>query len=301
MIYNWNIIGHEKQLNMLENDIATGNVAHSYLLWGPGHIGKYTVAKKLASILQCENNFCGVCPACVQIRKGSHIDTMEFENNHESIKIDQIRDVISRCNMSSQSRYKIVILQSIGRMTMEAANAFLKTLEEPLPKTIFIMTTSNVREVLPTIVSRTRLMRFHLFSFEFLVQMLRDMYPEAEEEKLEQVARLSLGRAGQAIDLMDQPDKFAYYLKLYKDISYLLETDNIVERFSYVEHILENDKMTSDFLNVMTHVLRSRMLHKGENKKKIMNMIAKAQEAVILLKKNVNARLTLENLMLNKI
>jgi len=311
MIYNWNIIGHDKQLEQLETDISTGNVSHAYLLCGPGHIGKYTVAKKIASILQCENNFCGVCPTCVQIRKGSHIDTMEFENNHEALKIEQIRDVISRCNMSPQGKYKVVILQSIGRMTLEASNALLKTLEEPPPRTIFIMTTSNIREVLPTVLSRTRVIRFHLFPHEFLMQMLKKRYPNIEDEKLDQAAKLSLGRAGLAIDLMEQPEKFADYLKLYKDISYLLETNNIVERFSYIDNILEDEKRddgatsvrTSDFLNVMTHVLRTRMIEdeekKGVDVRILIDMIARVQDASFLLKKNVNAKLLLENLMLN--
>ena len=187
MIYNWNIIGHEKQLLALEHDIASDNLSHAYLLCGPSHVGKYTVAKKLASILQCENNFCGVCPTCIQIRKGSHIDTMEYENNHEPIKIGDIREIIARSNMCSQSRYKIVILQSIARMTPEAANAFLKTLEEPYPRTVFIMTAGFAKDVLPTIASRSRLMKFHLFSSDFLANKMRELYPESDEETISQV------------------------------------------------------------------------------------------------------------------
>ena len=300
MIYNWNIIGHDKQLKMLEADIESGNLAHSYLLYGAGHVGKYTVAKKLASILQCENNFCGVCPTCIQIRKGIHLDTMEYENNKEALKIDQIREIISRCNMSSQSRYKVVVLQSIGRMTVEASNALLKTLEEPPGRTLFIMTTSNVQEVLPTILSRSRLIKFHLFSTEFLANKLRELYPESTEETINQVAKLSLGRAGRALDLMNQPEMLAYFLKLYKDTLYLLDTDNIVEKFEYVENLVEDEKMKNDFLNVMTHVLRNKMLeaNPGRERKGFIEMAAKVQEAFILLKKNVNARLVLENLML---
>jgi len=310
MIYNWNIIGHEKQLRMLEHDIESGNLAHAYLLYGPGHVGKYTVAKKLASILQCENNFCGKCSTCVQIRKGTHLDTMEYENNREAIKIDQIRDIISRCNMSSQSRYKIVILQSIGRMTPEAANAFLKTLEEPPEKTVFIMTTSHIREILPTIVSRTRLLKFHLFSTEFLAKKLKELYPETDDDTIQQVAKLSLGRTGRALDLISQPDMLAYFLKLYKDILYLLETDNVVERFAYVEELAQDEKLRRDFLGVMTHVLRSKLLELDFSERplactnqhgsfrRLIDMISRVQEVSILLKKNVNTKLVLENLML---
>ena len=303
MIYNWNIIGHEKQLKMLESDIESGNLSHSYLLCGPGHVGKYTVAKKLASILQCENNFCGQCPICTQIRKGSHIDTMEYENNREALKIGQIREVISRCNMSTPSRYKIVILQSIGRMTPEAANAFLKTLEEPPERTIFIMTTSHVREILPTIVSRTRLLKFHLFSSTFLAEKLRELYPDSDEEIISKVAKLSLGRTGQALDLMNRPDKLANSLKLYKDILYLLDTDNIVDRFAYVDELAENEELRRDFLGVMTHVLRSKLLEKEalndrDLRGSLIKTVSKVQEAGILLRQNVNTKLVLENLML---
>ncbi|MFA4891216.1 MAG: AAA family ATPase [Candidatus Gracilibacteria bacterium] len=303
MIYDWNIIGHKKQLEMLESDIESGNLAHAYLLCGPGHVGKYTVAKKLASILQCENNFCGKCPICIQIRKGQHLDTMEFENNREALKIDQIREVIARCNMSSQSKYKIIILQSIGRMTPEAGNALLKTLEEPPEKTVFIMTTSHVREILPTIVSRSRVLKFHLFSTEYLESKLRELYPDSDGEIIQKVAKLSLGRTGQALDLMNHPDMLAYFLKLYKDILYLLDTDNIVERFAYVEEMVEDDKLRRDFLGVMTHVLRSKVLERAGGGGvgafgACCEMLSKTQDAGILLKQNVNTRLVLENLML---
>lgn len=300
MIYNWNIIGHEKQLKMLERDITSGNLSHAYLLYGPSHVGKYTVAKKLASILQCENNFCGVCPTCVQIRKGSHIDTMEYENTHEPIKIGDIRDVISRCSMSSQSRYKIIILQSIGRMTPEAANAFLKTLEEPHPGTVFIMTTGFVKDVLPTITSRARTIKFHLFSSEFLTKKLKELYPENDDETIKQVTKLSLGKAGRAIDLMNNPDELAYFLKLYKDAQHLLETSNLVEKFSYVEELNEDEDRRRDFLGVLTHILRNKLFEKNalEKREKFIRMVAVVAEADILIKRNVNSRLVLENLML---
>jgi len=300
MIYNWNIIGHDKQLQMLEDDIESGNLSNVYLLSGPSHIGKYTVAKKLASILQCNDNFCGKCPTCRQIRKGQHLDTMEFPNNREALKIGQIREVIARCNMSSQSNYKIVIFQSIPRMTTEAANALLKTLEEPSGKTVFIMTTGNVREILPTIVSRSRVLKFHLFSTDYLINKLRKLFPDIDEETIQNVARLSLGRAGRAIDLVEHPDRLAHFLKLYKDILYLLDTDNVVERFSYVEDLVEDERARRDFLGVLTHVLRSKILEAKDfaSREKLIEMVSKTQDAGMLLKQNVNTRLVLENLML---
>lgn len=300
MIYNWNIIGHEKQLDMLEHDISSGNLAHAYLLCGPSHVGKYTVAKKLAYILQCPNNFCGKCPTCVQIRKGSHIDTMEYPNDRESIKIEQVRDIVARASMSSQSRYKVVLMQSIERMTPEAANCFLKTLEEPTEKTVFIMTTSHIREILPTMVSRSRIIRFHAFSTQFLAEMLQRAYPESDAETIDNVSRLALGKTGSALDLMNQPDLLASNLKLYKDVLFLLSTENIVEKFKYLDDIAEDDGKRRDFLNVMLHVLRSKLLEtpRGDESNRFIRLISAVENAKSSLKQNVNTRLVLENLML---
>jgi DNA polymerase-3 subunit delta' len=225
---------------------------------------------------------------------------MEYENNREAIKIGDMREIISRCNMSTPSAYKIVILQSIGRMTPEAANAFLKTLEEPPPRTVFIMTTSHIRDLLPTIVSRTRVLKFHLFSTQLLEEKMKELHPDIEALVLQNIAKLSLGRAGRAIDLINQPDMLAYFMKLYKDILYILDTTNVVERFSYVEDLVDDEKMRRDFLGVMSHVLRSKILepNSSEIKGKAIEMVAKVQEAGILLRQNVNTRLVLENLML---
>jgi len=202
--------------------------------------------------------------------------------------------------MSSQSRRNVVILQSIGRMTTEAANAFLKVLEEPPGKTVFIMTTSHIREILPTIVSRSRILKFHLFSTEYIEDKLKELFPDSEPGIVQKVARLSLGRTGRALDLMNYPEKRAYFLKLYKDILYLLGTDNIVERFSYVADLVEDEKQRRDFLGVMTHVLRAKILESDEKdaREKLIEMVAKTQDAGILLKQNINTRLVLENLML---
>ena len=135
MKYNWSIIGHEKQLSQLENDISSGSLSHAYLLAGPNSVGKHTVAKKMAGILQCENDFCHKCNTCIQVEHGSHVDTLVFKDDKNSLKILEVRGLLEKAMMTAQARYKIFIIQSIERMTTEAANSFLKVLEEPPPRT----------------------------------------------------------------------------------------------------------------------------------------------------------------------
>ena len=160
MYYNWNVIGHEKELGLLEHDFRENNIHHAYLFVGPEKVGKFRVAKSVAGILQCPENFCHSCPTCIQIEKKCHPDIIELEDDGQSIKIDTVRDIIARLNMTSQGRYKILLIQNIGRLTEEAGNCLLKTLEEPPQKTIFLFTVSQLRDIMPTIASRMRLIHF---------------------------------------------------------------------------------------------------------------------------------------------
>jgi replication-associated recombination protein RarA len=297
MKYNWSIIGHEKQLIQIEKDIESGNLSHAYLLAGPNSVGKSTVAKKMAGILQCNNNFCHKCKTCIQIQQGNHLDTSELRGR-DSIKIEDIRKLIERVNMTSQSSYKIFFIQTIERMTIEAANSFLKALEEPPPGTIFILTTNNIRELLPTIVSRVRVLKFSNVSAKYLVDKLRELYPDSDEDTIRKVSLFSLGKTGKALHLMENPDSRANYLKIYNDVQNFLKHRSCVDRFVYVENLLAEERQVEIFLNILIHVLRSKMLEGSKDVEKHLNTLLKIEEAGILLKKNINARLVLENLML---
>ena len=298
MKYNWSIIGHEKQLSQIEKDLESGNLAHAYLLSGPNSVGKNTVAKKMAGILQCENDFCHNCNACTQIEKGCHVDTVVFEDDGESIKIETVRKILERLSMTRQAPYKILLIQSLERMGVEAANSFLKMLEEPPERTIFIMTTDNVRLILPTILSRVRVVQFNSVSHLYLREKLKSLYPARDAETLETVSLLSMGKTGKAVHLMEHPESLAEYLKIYHDIQNFFAYRSVVERFSYVEEMAEDPKKIETFINILTHVVRSQMLELKKDSPKQIKALSKINEAAMLLKKNVNVRLVLENLML---
>jgi DNA polymerase III subunit delta' len=300
MLYKWNIIGHEKQLVALERDIKDKALSHAYLFAGPEKVGKFTVAKKLAHILQCPNNFCHTCPTCKQITKGGHPDTIEMRNDGSSIKIEHVRDLISRLHMTTSSNYKIFLAEDIERMTPEAANCLLKTLEDPPPQVIFICSTTNVRVVLPTIVSRMRIIKFRSFSDSFLKHSLGSFFPEADEETLKQVAALSMGKSGRAFKLMRDGELLSHFRKIYNDVLRLLSTETVSEKFSYVKEIFDDPRLTSDFLDVLLHVLRNRVISDRDHDKSVcLKNIETVQSTMSLLKKNVNARIALENLMLS--
>ncbi|MBU1152171.1 DNA polymerase III subunit [Patescibacteria group bacterium] len=299
MKYNWSVIGHEKQLELLERDLESGKLAHAYLLVGPNSIGKFTVARKLAGILQCENDFCHNCRNCEQVEKNCHIDTIQMKGSRESLKIEDVRKLVERLSMSSQSRHTVVLIQTIERMTTEAANSFLKILEEPPKKTIFIMTTNALKLLLPTVVSRVRLLKFNVVSVNYLHKKLREIYPDQDEEVIKKVSLLSLGKTGKAISLMENPELLAKYIKIYHDVQNFLDHKNIHDRFAYVERLLEEENQTDIFLGILKNVLRTKILGGDRASKKHINTLSKIEDTGILLKHNVNKRLALENLMIN--
>lgn len=296
MKYNWSIIGHDKELMRLEQDIASGNLAHAYLLSGPNSIGKFTVAKKMAGILQCEKDFCHECPVCTQVLKGSHIDTTELRGK-DSIKIAEMRKIVDSFSRTGQSKHKILLIQSVERMTVAAANSFLKTLEEPSGDTVFIMTTNNIGGVLPTILSRVRTVKFGNVSLKYLEEKMKKLYPSATDDTLRKVALFSMGKTGKALNLMENPDHLVECVEVYNKVQNFLEYRDVVERFSYVQELVEEEK-EGTFCDMLTHVLRSKLLEGHKETGRYIKTLSKIHDSAMLLEKNVNKKLVLENLML---
>lgn len=304
-MYNWKIIGHKKQLKLIESDIKSGNLSHAYLFAGPSKIGKFSIAKQLVNILQCPNNLCRNCPTCTQVQKGGHPDTIVLKDENESIKIEQIREIIGRLQMTKQAKYKILLIEKAERFTPEAANCLLKTLEEPPPDTMIIITTNNVRGLLPTIVSRARLIKFSAYSQSFLSKKLKELYPDADDETINKVCALSLGKSGTAIDLLENQDLLASYKTMYNILCEFLEDKPVYQKFKVIEEIIQENEKITEFLDVFTHLIRSRLYQETKSKNQqtdkkthYLKLLSDIEETRNLLKRNVNTRLVLENLAL---
>lgn len=296
MFYNWNVIGHEKELSALEKDILSSALHHAYLFVGPEKIGKFRIAKAMTAILQCQNNFCHTCPVCIQIEKKCHADTIELEDDGESIKIHTIRDIIARLAMTGQGKYKILLIENIGRLTQEASNCLLKILEEPPEKTLFIFTAGQLRDIIPTIASRMRFIYFKKLQDEVLKKALQDRYPQIDDETLDQVLLLSLGRSGRAIQLISQPEIFQELRELYRHIQFLQETASASTRILAANEISRDEQKLKLFLSLLAHYYRKKLLEeKSENR---IHTIEAIHRALDLLGRNVNTRLILEHLMM---
>lgn len=184
-------------------------LAHAYLFTGPQGSQKTATALGIAQMLNCEdgnagqNGSCGQCPSCLKIMKGNHPDVVVVDRGEEpSIKIDQVRGIIGRVQLRAfEARWKIFILKDAETLTTEAANALLKTLEEPSPDTLLILTSAVAERVLPTIRSRCQAVAFFALSRDALSAiMVREGLPEEQARCL---AQFSEGCRGRAYDLRD--------------------------------------------------------------------------------------------------
>jgi DNA polymerase-3 subunit delta' len=306
MLYKWNIVGHKKQLSQLESEIHDDNLSHAYLFSGPSQGGKYTIAKTVAQIIQCQNNFCRTCKDCEMIRKEIHPDVIIMRDNGDSIKIDEIRELIRKTNLTSQGKYRIVIIENVERMPIEAQNSFLKTLEEPPGRTIFIMTTSQIDQVLLTIQSRVRHYNFSTVDDRVLTEYLEEKFGKRPDT--EEIVNIAQGRPGLAIALMENQEAFNNQKKLYHQIEMFLKRNDLSQKFAFIEEIEKNPDDVELFLDAFTRYLRklifeynSMPAHPLKNRfslRDIVNMFDVLEKTRYFIRRNINKKLALENLLI---
>jgi DNA polymerase-3 subunit delta' len=155
----WPIIGHAWAVTLLQQGLDCGRVSHAYLFCGPPQIGKTTLALTLAQALNCsqDDRPCGQCPSCLKIAGGTHPDVQVVVGKGVGggIQIDQIRALQREVALAPyMGRYRVVILRQMDQATPEAANSLLKTLEEPPPHVVLILTAAHRTGLRPTLVSR---------------------------------------------------------------------------------------------------------------------------------------------------
>src|SRR5438270_9315509 len=158
------VIGQEHVTRTLRNAIASGQVAHAYLLAGSRGIGKTTIARLIAKAVNCtkakDGEPCDRCENCVAIREGRFLDLIEIDAASNR-GIDEMRDLREKVRFApSQGQYKVYVIDEAHQLTTEAFNALLKTLEEPPPHALSGPATTEAQKIPPTIVSRTQ--RFDL-------------------------------------------------------------------------------------------------------------------------------------------
>ncbi len=328
----WQVIGQKRVISLLERCVERRSVAHGYLIVGPAHIGKMTLALNLAQALNCRSTEppCGECAECVRIAEGKHPDiqvlsleqTGETEEKARSeISIEQIRDVQRSAALPPfEGTCRVYIIDGAEHLSNEASNCLLKTLEEPSDYVYFILLTTNDRFILPTVQSRCQ--RLDLFPLS--AEEIRDTLKQgnqADPEQAELLARLSHGCPGWAIQAVASPDALSVRNERLAEVIELMGA-SIEHRFDYAARLAgkfgKNRSLVYETLDTWLDWWRDLLLVKCGCEHDITNIdyehllqqiarrcslesvrqaIAAVQSAGEHLKQNINPQLGLETMM----
>ena len=325
MRYDYNkIIGHEDVKEYFKKAIASNNISHSYLLEGIEGIGKKLLAKTFAKALLCEsdNNIepCNKCTSCIMMETANNPDYFEVSSKKSSIGVDDIREqVIEQMDIKPyRSKYKIFIIAEAEKMTLQAQNALLKTIEEPPSYGIVILVTKNPSKIISTVHSRCARIR----ALPLPTSMIKDyIHHNHELEDWEAVlyADFADGSISQANQMIEGNE---FWDTRQKAIDYIvkLEDADLIGMYDIVEE-LDKDRLNLvqilDFWIIWYRdLLMYKMFEKEEyifykdfkkllldrSKKLTYNRINDNFYAIIKAKrrldKNINIMLIIENLLL---
>lgn len=206
----WDIIGHTRAVRSLRHAVSAGAPAHAYLFAGPARIGKRTLARELAAALNCaaapDERPCHQCASCRMIGHEAHPDFIVVERSGDHrLRVEEVREARGTTDWRPyQGRYKVYVFVDSDEMTEGAANALLKTLEEPPPQVVLALTASGAEAVPPTVLSRCRVIPLQPVAVPELATGLQERHGLAAEEA-RRIAGLSGGQAGWAVEALSDP------------------------------------------------------------------------------------------------
>ncbi|MFC1909842.1 DNA polymerase III subunit gamma/tau [Chloroflexota bacterium] len=206
------LVGQEHVTKTLLNALSSGRVSHAYLFYGPRGTGKTSTGRILAKAVNCLTNGkgepCNACAMCQAVTEDRALDVIEVDAASNT-GVDDIRTLREKVNYApSEAKYKVYIIDEVHMLSNSASNALLKTLEEPPPHVIFILATTEVHKLLPTIMSRCQRFDFHRISQADVVIKLADVAKaegiQAEPQVFQLIARSAGGSLRDAENLLEQ-------------------------------------------------------------------------------------------------
>jgi len=320
----WPVVGHEWAVALLRRSVVEGREGHAYLITGSPQIGKTTLARAFAQALNCTDpqvteRPCGVCRACRLVSDGTHPDVQIIEAEGTYLKIDQIRTLQRQVALSPvESRRKVYILREMEHATTEAANALLKTLEEPPAHAVLILTAGEAERLLPTIVSRCQPIPLRPLGRQAVARALVERW-QVSPEQAALLAGLSGGRLGWAVQASQNSHVLEQRSQRLAEMQTVIEQGR-AERFAYAEKLSRDPVALRKVMNLwltwwrdlllLVHGSTATLTHQ-DRKEDLEHLAEKLQPeqarqaveairaAIRGLDSHANSRLTAEVLMLN--
>jgi DNA polymerase III subunit delta' len=325
MTNNWNMLGHEWAVEMLQQHAARGDVRHAYLFCGPPGLGRRTLALRLAQALNCTKPVaagipCGTCRDCKQIEAMQHPDmnVIQAETEGGTLKVDQVREVQHSLSLKPyQAKYRVALFLRFQEANDNAANALLKTLEEAPAHAILLLTAGTPEQLLPTIVSRCEILRLRALPVSAIEADL--LARGVDEERARLLAHISGGRPGYARKLVDDATVLERREERLDDLQTLLPAPR-VEKFSYADKLAKDKDVMRQTILIWLSYWRDVMLRVAQAETPLINIdrnmeieflagrldlstarrvVGDLESALEKMDRNVNSRLLAEVLLLD--
>ena len=327
MEFDWKITGHDRQVAYLQKQIESGKINHAYVFLGGAGLGKLNITLRFVQSLYCEHTQavpCNKCSSCKQINKHTfpdfyYIEPLEKKND---ISVKQIRNL--RSSFSKRAFYKgwqVAVINKAHLLNIQAANALLKTLEEPGKKQIIILIVEDMAKLPSTIISRCQVLKFIPLSKDKIKDYLKQT--KLDEDKIDLVSRLSAGYPEKAGLYASKTSKLTEYNDILKWSVQLFSCKNIAEKISILDKKINKISKDNKKIKILTqhwiglwrdvfmvknnqHDLIINSGYKSEIEKiaantqlteikKYLNGLSKFDQ----LDKNINYKLWIENIIIN--
>ena len=286
------ILGNEKNKKILEKSLELSKSSHSYIFWGTEGIGKKAIAKEFAKKILCignKQNDCS-CKSCIEFSSSNNPDFLLIESDDGKIKIEQIREMQRKiAEKPIISDKKVYIINDADKMTTEAQNCLLKTLEEPPEYITIILICSNENNLLSTIKSRCTRMYFEPIEINEVKKYIKGI--NISKDINENILNLSQGSIGKAIKLVENQSLYENIEKLLEDLT----KKDLIDIIKMSEEIYKSKEEIESILEYMNVVA----LELSKKNIKYIRCIETIEETKKRLKANSNYDMCIDNMLFN--
>lgn len=267
--FNWEVLGHNKQLLLLEHFIKSDNISHAYLFYGRKNLGKYKIVNSFVKNLLCYSDKsiqkseypCDRCVQCTQINKHNHTDINQIDKIFDektkklkkNISINQVKDLQENLQKAGfQNSYKFGIIKNAHTLSEGAYNSLLKTLEEPTKNSVLILIADDITEIPKTILSRCQILEFNQIEKNIIMKHL--MQTGVNKERAEDITSLSAGYPEFAINFINNKRGLDNQIEKIDFFINILDS-SMHERFKKLEKEIKSLKSNQEQIEYLDELL----------------------------------------------